>query len=53
MVSLNFGERFLNQEFNLLSGGEKTTVTLGKFLIDMPDVLLLDEPNNHLDMESG
>ena len=49
---LHFGEEFLNQEFNLLSGGEKTTVTLGKLLIDMPDVLLLDEPTNHLDMES-
>ena len=49
---LNFGDEFLNQEFNLLSGGEKTTVTLGKLLIDMPDVLLLDEPTNHLDMES-
>lgn len=49
---LHFSEEFLDQDFNLLSGGEKTTVTLGKLLIDMPDVLLLDEPTNHLDMES-
>lgn len=49
---LHFDDQFLVQEFNLLSGGEKTTVTLGKLLIDMPEILLLDEPTNHLDMES-
>jgi ATPase subunit of ABC transporter with duplicated ATPase domains len=49
---LHFSDDFINRSFNLLSGGEKTTVTLGKLLIDMPDVLLLDEPTNHLDMES-
>lgn len=49
---LKFGENFLQQNFNSLSGGEKTTVILGKLLMDTPDVLLLDEPTNHLDMES-
>ena len=49
---LKFEESFLNREFHLLSGGEKTTVVLGKLLIDNPDILLLDEPTNHLDMES-
>jgi ATP-binding cassette subfamily F protein 3 len=51
-TGLKLDEGFLNKEFNLLSGGEKTTVVLGKLLIDNPDILLLDEPTNHLDMES-
>ncbi|MBM7616139.1 ribosomal protection-like ABC-F family protein [Alkaliphilus hydrothermalis] len=49
---LKFDEGFLNRDFSRLSGGEKTTVVLGKILIDHPDILLLDEPTNHLDMES-
>lgn len=49
---LKFEESFLNRAFHLLSGGEKTTVVLGKLLIDSPDILLLDEPTNHLDVES-
>lgn len=51
-IGLKFGEAFLNRDFDLLSGGEKTTVALGKLLIDSPDILLLDEPTNHLDMDS-
>ena len=51
-TGLKFSESFLNKDFDLLSGGEKTTVGLGKILIHQPDILLLDEPTNHLDMES-
>lgn len=51
-TGLKLNDKFLNKEFDLLSGGEKTTVVLGKLLIDNPDILLLDEPTNHLDMES-
>lgn len=51
-TGLKFEESFLNKDFNLLSGGEKTTVVLGKLLIYNPDILLLDEPTNHLDMDS-
>ena len=51
-TGLKFDDSFLNKDFNLLSGGEKTTVVLGKLLIDNPDILLLDEPTNHLDMDS-
>jgi ATP-binding cassette, subfamily F, member 3 len=51
-TGLKFSETFLNKDFDLLSGGEKTTVGLAKILIHNPDILLLDEPTNHLDMES-
>lgn len=51
-TGLKFDSTFLNKGFSLLSGGEKTTVVLGKLLMDNPDILLLDEPTNHLDMDS-
>ncbi|MHC0036347.1 ribosomal protection-like ABC-F family protein [Pseudoneobacillus sp. C159] len=51
-TGLKFTDSFLNKNFDLLSGGEKTTVVLGKLLIHNPDILLLDEPTNHLDMDS-
>lgn len=51
-VGLNLSEEFMNQGFDTLSGGEKTTVVLGKILLEGPDLLLLDEPTNHLDMEA-
>jgi ATP-binding cassette subfamily F protein 3 len=35
-----------------LSGGEKKLVNLARFLLEQPDVLLLDEPDNHLDMQA-
>ncbi len=51
-TGLKFSEEFLNKYFHILSGGEKTTVMLGKILLENPDILILDEPTNHLDMEA-
>jgi ATP-binding cassette subfamily F protein 3 len=36
----------------MLSGGEKKLLALAKLLVEQPDVMLLDEPDNHLDLEA-
>lgn len=48
---LQINEKMLNQNYNDLSGGEKTIVNLGALLLKEPSILLLDEPTNHLNME--
>lgn len=51
-IGLNIDHVMLERKFNQLSGGEQTRVVLGRILLEKPDVLLLDEPSNHLDIES-
>ncbi len=51
-AGLRIADSMRNTEFNKLSGGEKTRVTLAKILLEEPSVLMLDEPSNHLDLES-
>jgi ATP-binding cassette subfamily F protein 3 len=41
-----------DQRVGELSGGERKLVDVARFLLDRPDVLLLDEPDNHFDVET-
>src|SRR6266849_43423 len=49
---LGFGPAWYELEVGSLSGGEKKLVNLARILIKAPDLLLLDEPDNHLDLEA-
>lgn len=47
---LGFGEEDFTLPLSALSGGQKKLVGLAKLLIEQPELLLLDEPDNHLDL---
>lgn len=52
LKGLGFEGDALSKSMNELSGGQKTRVSLGRLLASSPDLLLLDEPINHLDLNS-
>ena len=52
LQGLGFGPAWYDIEVGSLSGGEKKLVNLARILLKSPDLLLLDEPDNHLDLEA-
>lgn len=52
LVGLGFDEEMQNQPLDSFSGGWKMRVALASLLFSQPDLLLLDEPSNHLDLEA-
>jgi ATPase subunit of ABC transporter with duplicated ATPase domains len=52
LAGLSFSEEMMDGDVGALSGGWKMRVALGRILLMRPDAMLLDEPSNHLDLES-
>ena len=52
LSGLGFTEEMMDGNVGALSGGWKMRVALARILLMNPDVMLLDEPSNHLDIES-
>ncbi len=52
LSGLGFDEAMQGQPLDSFSGGWKMRVALAALLFSEPDVLLLDEPSNHLDLEA-
>jgi len=52
LLGLGFDEEMQAQPLDSFSGGWKMRVALAALLFSEPDVLLLDEPSNHLDLEA-
>ncbi|MBM7855944.1 ATP-binding cassette subfamily F protein 3 [Desulfohalotomaculum tongense] len=52
MHGLNLNKLGADTKIQTLSGGQKTLVALAKLLLQSPDVLMLDEPTNYLDINT-
>jgi len=49
---LGFGREDYHRPVETFSGGQQSRLMLAKLLLSAPDVMLLDEPNNHLDIDT-
>ncbi len=52
LAQLGFEERHWDLPADRLSGGQKKLVALLRLALEQPDVILLDEPDNHLDLDA-
>jgi len=52
LAGLGFSQAMQDGDVGALSGGWKMRVALARILLMRPDAMLLDEPSNHLDIES-
>ncbi len=52
LIGLGFVEADLNRNLQTFSGGQKTRISLAKLLSRTPNLLILDEPTNYLDLTS-
>ncbi|GAA5188717.1 ABC-F family ATPase [Ferrimonas gelatinilytica] len=47
-----FGQNDIKKSTRVISGGEQGRMLFGKLMMQKPNILLMDEPTNHMDMES-
>ncbi|MGY0590594.1 MAG: ABC-F family ATPase [Paraglaciecola chathamensis] len=49
---LLFSQNEITKSVNVISGGEQGRMMFGKLMLQRPNILVMDEPTNHMDMES-